>query len=214
MFTETIDELRCYLKSRTNGTCCPPWSWLAAKLASLLSKFPSGVTKAIILAEIQQSWNNYNLHQGRFESSRRRKTTIDSICESKHCAQEAILEARIEAVECIPGTHTKVATLRDRIEGRYSIDMYLHQKFCQVEKALLKHKVRFASCRLLQSSTNQKLRLLPSENAVIVLEDGDMEMVEKDFSTMEGMESESAVPHYSRNIKVCNFQKQVPLLLS
>lgn len=201
-----MDELRFYLKSRTNNKCCPPWSWLAVKLAALLSKYPSGVTKAIILAEIQQSWSNFSLNQGRFESSRKRKMTVDSICDSKHCAQEAILEARIECVENIPGTHTKVVSLRDGIGGRYSLDMYLHQKFYQVERALLKYKMRFTSVRLLQSSVNQKLRLLPSENAVIVLGDGDIGIAEEDFalSTMEGMESESALPHYSRNIKVCS----------
>ena len=206
MFAKAIDELRIYLKSRTNGKCYPIWSWLAVKLASLVSKYPSGVTKAIILAEIQQSWNNFSLYHGRFNSSRRWKTAVDSICESKHCAQESILEARIDYVESIPGTHTKVASLRDGTDGKYSLDMYLHQKFYQNENALLKHKMRFTGVRLLQSSVNKKLRLLPSENAVIVLKNEDMASAEEHFATMEGIENENPLPHYSRNVKVCGLR--------
>lgn len=138
MFEECVTSLRNYIQDRTNGKCIPPWNWLFIKLASLLSRYPSGITKAIILAEIQQSWNQHSQFQGLLEEQRARKVSVDSVFESRRIGYESILEAAVENIETVPDTHTKIAILRDSTRGRNTLGMYLHQKLYQLNESSVK----------------------------------------------------------------------------
>ena len=204
MFEQCVTSLRSYIHDRTNGKCFPPWNWLFVKLASLLSRYPSGITKAIILAEIQQSWNQFSQFQGRLEDQKARKISVDSVFESRHIGYESILEARVESIETASGTHTNVAILRDQ-KGKNSLGMYMHQKLCQLQAAYIKnHTLRFTSCRLIQgkglSFGGHKVHLLPSENMVILCGEDELVRLEK-FGTFQGID-ENPYPRYGCDIKV------------
>ena len=205
MFEECVTSLRKYVQERTNGKCVPPWNWLFIKLASLLSRYPSGVTKAIILAEIQQSWNLHSQFQGRLDGQQARKVSVDSVFESRHIGYESILEAVVDSIETVPGTHTKIAVLRDPHKRKNTLGMYLHQKLYQLQATSVKNlTLRFTSCRLIQgksrSSAGPKVHLLPSENVVILCREDELARFEK-FSSLEGI-IENPFPHYGHNIKV------------
>ena len=204
MFEQCVTSLRNYIHDRTKGKCFPPWNWLFVKLASLLSRYPSGITKAIILAEIQQSWNQFSQFQGRLDGQKARRITVDSVFEGRHIGYESILEATVESIETVPGTHTNIAILRDR-KGKNTLGMYLHQKLYQLESTSLKsHTLRFTSCRLIQgkglSFAGHKVHLLPSENVVILCGEDDLAGFEK-YGSLQGM-NESPYPHYGCDIKV------------
>lgn len=206
MFEECVTSLRKYIQDRTNRKCIPPWNWLFVKLASLLSRYPTGITKAIILAEIQQSWNQRSQYQGRLDGQKSRKITVDSVFESRHIGYESILEAVVESIETVPGTHTKIAILRDPCKGRHTLGMYLHQKLYQLQAAtsVEKRTLRFTSCRLIQgkslSCAGHKVHLLPSENVVILCQEAELARFEK-FCSLEGI-GENPYAHYGHNIKV------------
>ena len=205
MFEESVTSLRNYIKDRTNGKYFPTWNWLFVKLVSLLSRYPSGITKAIILAEIQQSWNQFSQFQGRFEEQKARKVTVDSVSESRHIGYESILEATVEKIETVPGTHTNIAILRDR-KGRNTLGMYMHQKLCLLQEELIKKlTLRFTSCRLVQgkglSFAGHKVHLLPSENVVILCEGQDREKFDNNFLSFSVIDDTSR-PHHGPNVKV------------
>ena len=205
MFEECVTSLRKYIQERTNGKCVPPWNWLFVKLASLLSRYPSGITRAIILAEIQQSWNQHSQFQGRLDGQKSRKVSVDSVFESRHIGYESILEAVVESIETVPGTHTKIANLRDPSKRKNTLGMYLHQKLYQLQAICVKNlTLRFTSCRLIQgkslSSTGPKAHLLPSENVVILCREDELARFGK-FSSLEGI-GENPYSHYGHNIKV------------
>ena len=205
MFEQCVNSLRNYIQDRTNGKCLPPWNWLFIKLVSLLSRYPSGITKAIILAEIQQSWNQFSQFQGRLEGQKARKITVDSVFESRHIGYESILEATVQSIETIPSTHTNIAILRDPAKGKNSLGMYMHQKLCQVPATDIRnHTLRFTSCRLIQgkglSYAGHKVHLLPSENVVILCRDDDLSRFEN-FGSFQGID-ESPYPRYGCDIKV------------
>ena len=204
MFEQCVTSLRNYIHDRTNGKCFPPWNWLFVKLASLLSRYPSGITKAIILAEIQQSWNQFSQFQGRLDGQKARRITVDSVFEGRHIGYESILEATVESIETVPGTHTNIAILRDR-KGKNTLGMYLHQKLYQLEPTSLKnHTLRFTSCRLIQgkglSFAGHKVHLLPSENVVILCGEDDLAGFEK-YGSLQGI-IENSYPYYGCDIKV------------
>lgn len=205
MFEQCVTSLRNYIQDRTNGKCFPPWNWLFVKLASLLSRYPSGITKAIILAEIQQSWNQFSQFQGRLEGQKARKISVDSVFESRHIGYESILEAKVESINTVPGTHTNIAILRDP-KGKNSLGMYMHQKLYQLPAALIKkHTLRFTSCRLIQgkglSFAGHKVHLLPSENVLILCGEDvdDLALFEK-FGNFQSFD-ESPYPRYGCDIK-------------
>lgn len=204
MFEQCVISLRNYIQDRTNGKCLPQWNWLFVKLVSLLSRYPSGITKAIILAEIQQSWNQFSQFQGRLEGQKARKITVDSVFESRHIGYESILEATVQSIETVPSTHTNIAILRDR-KGKNSLGMYMHQKLCQVPTTDIRnHTLRFTSCRLIQgkglSYAGHKVHLLPSENVVILCRDDDLSRFEN-FGSFQGID-ESPYPRYGCDIMV------------
>ena len=208
MFEERVTSLRKYIQERTNGKCVPPWNWLFIKLASLLSRYPSGITKAIILAEIQQSWNQHSQFHGRLDGQKARKISVDSVFESRHIGYESILEAAVDSIETVPGTHTKIAILRDPHDHKRknSLGMYLHQKLYQLQATSVKNlTLRFTSCRLIQGksrfSAGPKVHLLPSENAVILCREDELARFGK-FSSLEGIYELNRVSQYGHNIKV------------
>ncbi|EDO42252.1 predicted protein [Nematostella vectensis] len=188
------------MKERTNGKCNPHWNWLAVKLMWLLSKYPSGITKAIILAEIQNSWINFSQLQGYSERFKTRKVTVDSVLESKFLRPDAILEVKVEEVKCIPGTQTKLAILKNLSEGRHAIEMYLHQKLTQIEASLSKYTLRFTSCRLWRATDAKNLRVLPSDNAVVLLDKSGLDQLSLGIESVQLTEVER--PQYGDNIRV------------
>ena len=205
MFEECVTSLRKYIQERTNGKCVPPWNWLFIKLASLLSRYPSGITKAIILAEIQQSWNQRSQFHGRLDEQKARKISVDSVFESRHIGYESILEAAVDSIETVPGTHTKIAVLKDPHKRKNTLGMYLHQKLYQLQATAVKNlTLRFTSCRLIQgkstSYTGPKVHLLPSENVVILCRGDELARFGK-FLSLDGI-YENSFPRYGHNIAV------------
>ena len=205
MFEECVTSLRKHIQERTNGKCVPPWNWLFIKLASLLSRYPSGITKAIILAEIQQSWNQRSQFHGRLDEQKARKISVDSVFESRHIGYESILEAAVDSIETVPGTHTKIAVLKDPHKRKNTLGMYLHQKLYQLQATAVKNlTLRFTSCRLIQgkstSYTGPKVHLLPSENVVILCREDELARFGK-FSSLDGI-YENSFPRYGHNIAV------------
>ena len=162
MFVRKISELRDHIQQRTNGKCHPHWNWLCVKLLSILAKYPSGVSRAIILAEIQQSWSQFHQSRG---SQQQRELTVSGICQSRQVGRQSVLEAVVDNVQTVEGTHTKIAVLRD--DGyNQTLDMYLHQKL--YEQPLAQRKLKFTGCRLLQGTRNERICLLPTENVAII----------------------------------------------
>lgn len=206
MFAEKIDELRSFIINQTNRRCMPNWNWLCVKLASLLSKYPSGITKTIILAEVQNSWSNVNQLQGYNESFKKRKVSLDTVIDSRHIGQGSIIEVKVDAIKSVPGTHTKLAVLKNcgqtSKEGRNSIEMYLHQKLYEIEDVMLKNTLRFTGCRLWKGGNVHSPRLLPSVNVVILLESRQNAWVDKEFSSLQEISYEGTQPHYDTSVKV------------
>lgn len=205
MFAEKIDELRSFIITQTNHRCVPHWNWLCVKLVSLLSKYPLGITKTIILAEVQNSWATVNQLQGYNETFKKRKVNLDSVIEGRRIAYDSIIEVKVDAIKIVPGTHTKLAVLKDfggKDVGKNSIEMYLHQKLYEIEGVILKNKLRFTGCRLWKSGNSQQPRLLPSVNVVILLESSASSWVDQEFKSLEDISHEATQPHYGISIKV------------
>ena len=125
--------------------------------------------------------------------------------ESRHIGYESILEAAVDSIETVPGTHTKIAVLRDHHKRKNALGMYLHQKLYQLQATSVKNlTLRFTSCRLIQgksrSSAGPKVHLLPSENVVILCQEDQLARFGK-FLSLDGI-YENSFPHYGHNIKV------------
>lgn len=210
MFADKITELRSFIIDRTGQRCVPHWNWLCVKLLSLLSKYPSGITKTIILAEVQNSWANVNQLQGHNQGFKKRKISLDSVIEMRHIGHDAIVEVRVEAIKNVPGTHTKLAVLKNagsnhsKHQGRNSVEMYLHQKLYDIENVILKNglHLRFTGCRLWKGGNVKSPRLLPSENVVILLQGNEDSSFKTKFTSLKDILHEGMQPHYGKNVRV------------
>ncbi|CAM6095220.1 unnamed protein product [Calypogeia fissa] len=177
----------------------PSWSWVCSRLLSCCKAYPGGVTSAILLSDLYESWlervriercvrftgrsgsdsrNNdgYQLRKQK-QPLGTKVTSIDSILESKFVAMDAVLDVVILDVQILPGTTTCLLTLGDAWSFN-TIEMYLHSKFYDLvddKEGLLKkaREIRLTGCRLNNAPNWGSVppRLLPTELLVVVLDD-------------------------------------------
>jgi hypothetical protein len=166
-FSDVCADLRKLLfpaqetRSNTNQTDstatfdCVPWSWLVKNVVLLLEKYPSGLTKPVILSELQQMWDEVSIEWQRGTS--RKSQTINSIYDTLTLQTDAILELWITSVKQLPGTKTTwIATLSDRV-SEHQIAWYIHRRFFPLitnSSPLFKpgRLLRMTNCKLFDTS--------------------------------------------------------------
>ncbi|ORX83396.1 hypothetical protein K493DRAFT_342034 [Basidiobolus meristosporus CBS 931.73] len=171
------DKLNNQLKRKTaqqpqkNHVDVVPWNWVAGKITSLLSEYPSGLTDAIICSELEVQWEESSIEYKRGVS--KKFGTIDSMLESA-MSEENVFEVEIKTVRILPGTRTCVITLSDQ-RSPHHLDMYLHQKYYFLTtddyKGLFnqnQRQIRITGIRLLENASRFP-RLLPTEMMIFML---------------------------------------------
>ncbi|XP_064396371.1 uncharacterized protein LOC135343300 isoform X2 [Halichondria panicea] len=164
-FLKLVDSLQTKLQQYTAIKLS--WSWICLKLLKLLSNYPSGVTKAIILSELH---NEAEKTGGKLTTHSHSCTScaVGDILESKSVAYESVLETAVSTVYTVPNTTTKVIQLGS--EGKGHLEMYLHKKFYHILDVLTTHTLRLTCCRLVsRTSPKSKLHLLPTEHLAVLL---------------------------------------------
>ncbi|KAI9098600.1 hypothetical protein DFS34DRAFT_79113 [Phlyctochytrium arcticum] len=161
------------------------WNWVAANLLQLVAQYPSGLTEAIILSELEGQ-NTQEERQYSRAGSGRKLNNLDALTDGKIVPPEAVFETCVSKVYTLPGASTPVLTLT-AVEGGRSVDMYLHQKFWSLreEPGILKQNriLRMTGTRCVTTPTGG-IRLLPSEYMAYVLSeknDMDQQFLKKHF---------------------------------
>lgn len=192
MFVSTIDNLVSEFQQRLRSKASVPWGWFFAKVATLLSRYPTGVTKAILFSELECAWRKIEklLVKGGVNST----DSLRSIVLSKHLSPQIVFEVFVREVKIVAGTHTRVAVVGERQEYEscldepcFTVEMYLHQKlYAKVDEIMAcGYKLRFTGCRLCDSRRKKSLRLLPSESFVVIVNDD--HKVFQNVASLEGM---------------------------
>eukprot|EP00117_Sycon_ciliatum_P026721 scpid95526/ scgid0849/ len=127
-------------------------SWMCKELFSLLARYPTGVTNAIILSELQMLWSDGN-SAASWQDGECKKISITDFVQSRFISPEAILEGTLTLPHALPGTNIPLAWLKENPEADKgaSLEMYLHQKFYQHPQLQTNSRVRLTRCRLQQS---------------------------------------------------------------
>ena len=192
MFVKTVDQLVSECQRQFNTTVPIPWGWLFTHLVSLLSRYPSGVTKAILLCELESSWKRIEkLHS----KSTGGMDILRRIVMSQQLSYEEVLEVFLHQVTIVGGTHTKLGVIAESCgdsiineDPIFTMQMYLHKKLYNEEGTIIAHnfKLRFTGCRLLQGQGNRSIKLLPSDNFIILVDQDASEKLFHSFPSLEG----------------------------
>ncbi|XP_028402868.1 uncharacterized protein LOC114525665 [Dendronephthya gigantea] len=201
MFIETIDKLVSEFQQRLGTTTSIPWGWFFTKLVTLLSRYPTGVTKAIMLSELECSWRKIEKLQAK--GGMNSADSLRSIVLSRHLSPQAVFEVFLKEVKNVEATQTRVAVLMEHetsSEHSFTMEMYLHQKlYGEVEQIMANgYKLRFTGCRLFDGRRNKSLKLLPSESFVVLVNDGAIH----NFTTLEGLDEMIDSQYINSIIKV------------
>lgn len=204
MFITTINALLLEFQQRLGTNIAIPWGWLFTKLLSLLARYPTGVTKAILLAELESSWRKIEKHHS-MGTSHDTYDVFSSISLTKQLSSQAVFEVYLQEVTFVEGTHTRIGVMRGS-QSRGScltMEMYLHQKLYDIEDEIMAHnyKLRFTGCRLIESRGKKSTKLLPSESFIILIDQESMERLCQCFVTLEGLDQHSECK-YINDIKV------------
>ncbi|CAN6302913.1 unnamed protein product [Urochloa humidicola] len=167
----------------------PPWGWAVAQVLKSCCAYSSGVTAAIVLSDLFQSWTEQRkslISKRKVEltklintrNKRRRlpnTVTIDSIHEKNFLSPKSVLEAVVIDVFVLPGTNIYMLTLGDMWSAS-TIDLYLHRRYYDYigQYGILKkgREVMLTGCCLrtaLEGSGHA--RILPTEYMVILLDE-------------------------------------------
>ncbi|KAL5209440.1 hypothetical protein ABZP36_005063 [Zizania latifolia] len=182
----------------------PPWGWAVAQVLKSCCAYSSGVTAAILLSDLFQSWTEQRksltakrkveLTNLLKTSNRRRRLpntiTIDSIHEKNFLSPKSVLEAVVINVFAIPGTHIYMLTLGD-MWSTSTIDLYLHRRYYNYigQHGVLKkgREVMLTGCCLRTAMEGSgHARILPTEYMVMLLdedEDEDAMLLAAQFCT-------------------------------
>nr|CAB3492592.1 unnamed protein product [Digitaria exilis] len=208
----------------------PPWGWAVAQVLKSCCAYSSGVTAAIILSDLFQSWSEQrkSLTSKRkveltklinTRNKRRRlpnTVTIDSIHEKNFLSPKSVLEAVVIDVFVLPGTNIYMLTLGDMWSAS-TIDLYLHRRFYDYigQYGLLKkgREVMLTGCCLRTAMEGSgHARILPTEYMVILLDEAKDEdamllaaqFCAYSFSSMISEENRHNVPYsfYARIEKI------------
>jgi hypothetical protein len=188
MFVETIDKLLSEFQQRLGTKTSIPWGWFFTKLATLLSRYPTGVTKAIMFSELECAWRKIEKLQAK--GGMHSADSLRSIVLSKHLSPQAVFEVFLKEVKIVEGTHTRIAVIEESsAESSFSMEMYLHQKlYAEVDEIMANgSKLRFTGCRLFDGRRKKSLRLLPSGSFVVLVNDEHNENFCQNFASLEGM---------------------------
>ncbi|CAA6662180.1 unnamed protein product [Spirodela intermedia] len=168
----------------------PAWSWVVSRILKTCLAYSSGVTPAIILSELFQSWSEHNRYltsKRRLEhmipmEKRRRRTrlsntvTIDSIYEKNFLSTSSILEAVVLKAYVLPGTDIYMLNLGD-FWSSCTIDLYLHRRYYNLvhpDHGILREgrEIFLTGCCLRTGMTGSgQPRLLPTEYLLILLDE-------------------------------------------
>ncbi|KAK7291714.1 hypothetical protein RIF29_07082 [Crotalaria pallida] len=180
------------LEDDLNGDVSGPgWTWIVSRILKTCSSYSSGVTPAILLSELSQTWceqrrvvrapkKRLELIKQMKKNHRRTKlpntVTIDSIYEKQFLPLNSVLEAVIIDAFMLPGTNIHMLTLGDYWSSNV-IDLYLHRRFYNLanqQSGILKkgREVFLTGCYLRTAAEDSgNPRLLPTEYLVIVLDE-------------------------------------------
>ena len=190
MFVEKIEELVCEFQQRLGTKAIIPWGWFFTKLATLLTRYPTGVTKAIMFSELECAWRKIEKLQAKGGVSS--ADSLRSIVLSKHLSPQAVFEVGLKEVKVVEGTHTRIAVVEEiessNPDSRFTMDMYLHQKlYTEVDEIMANgYQLRFTGCRLFHSRKGRSLRLLPSENFAVLINAESVGRFSQNFASLEG----------------------------
>ncbi|WVZ61165.1 hypothetical protein U9M48_011080 [Paspalum notatum var. saurae] len=167
----------------------PPWAWAVAQLLKSCCAYSSGVTAAILISDLFQSWTEQrkSLTSKRkvevtklinTRNKRRRlpnTVTIDSIREKNFFSPKNVLEAVVIDVFVLPGTNIYMLTLGDMWSAS-TIDLYLHRRYydCIGQNGILNkgREVMLTGCCLRTAMEGSgHARILPTEYMVIILDE-------------------------------------------
>ncbi|MED6130363.1 hypothetical protein PIB30_000260 [Stylosanthes scabra] len=173
-----------------DGTGGPGWSWMVSRILKTCKSYSCGVTPAILLSELSQTWceqrrvcapkKRLELINQLKKDHRRTKlpntVTIDSIYQKKFLSLNSVLEAVIIDAFVLPGTNIHMLTLGDYWSSNI-IDLYLHRRFYDLadpQNGILKkgREIFLTGCYLRSASEGSGYpRLLPTEYLVILLDE-------------------------------------------
>jgi hypothetical protein len=188
MFIETIDKLVAEFQQRLDTKTSVPWGWIFTKVATLLTRYPTGVTKAIMFSELESAWKKIEKLQSK--GGMNSADSLRSIVVSKHLSPQAVFEVCLKEVKTVEGTHTRIAVVEETNgESSFTMEMYLHQKlYAEVDEVMAnRYKLRFTGCRLFHGHGKKSSRLLPSESFVVLVNAEVAENFCQKFSSLEGM---------------------------
>uniref|UniRef100_A0ACD6AA43 Uncharacterized protein n=1 Tax=Avena sativa TaxID=4498 RepID=A0ACD6AA43_AVESA len=167
----------------------PPWGWTVAQVLKSCRAYSSGVTAAILLSDLFQSWTEQRKSLTAKKKvevtsllntrSRRRRLpntiTIDSIHEKNFLSRKSVLEAVVIDVFVLPGTNIYMLTLGD-MWSTATIDLYLHRRYysyigqhCILKKG--REVVLTGCCLRTAVEGSGRARILPTEYMVILLDE-------------------------------------------
>ncbi|KAF7068992.1 hypothetical protein CFC21_074684 [Triticum aestivum] len=206
----------------------PPWGWTVAQVLKSCRAYSSGVTAAILLSDLFQSWTEQRKSltaKTKVEvtsllntrSKRRRlptTVTIDSIHEKNFLSPKSVLEAVVIDVFVLPGTNIYMLTLGD-MWSTSTIDLYLHRRYYNYigQHCILKkgREVVLTGCCLRTAVVEGSghARILPTEYMVILLDeekDEDAMLLAAQFCTYS---FSSMMEEKSRNDVVYSFYARI-----
>ncbi|KAM3231430.1 hypothetical protein ACQJBY_061545 [Aegilops geniculata] len=206
----------------------PPWGWTVAQVLKSCRAYSSGVTAAILLSDLFQSWTEQrksltaktkvevtSLLNTRSKRRRLPRTvTIDSIHEKNFLSPKSVLEAVVIDVFVLPGTNIYMLTLGD-MWSTSTIDLYLHRRYYNYigQHCILKkgREVVLTGCCLRTAVVDGSghARILPTEYMVILLDeeqDEDAMLLAAQFCTYS---FSSMMEEKSRNDVVYSFYARI-----
>ncbi|XP_039040261.1 uncharacterized protein LOC120178507 [Hibiscus syriacus] len=166
------------------------WGWIASRILKTCISYSSGVTAAILLADLSQAWGEQQRAGGPKKrpqiinqmkrKNRRAKlpntVTIDSMYEKNFLSLSSVLEAVIVDAYVLPGTNIYMLTLGDYWSSN-TIDLYLHRRYYELvdpPNGILKkgREIFLTGCYLRTAKEGSGTpRLLPTEYLVILLDE-------------------------------------------
>ncbi|KAJ3067104.1 hypothetical protein HDU98_009687 [Podochytrium sp. JEL0797] len=194
-FVAAVEWIRDTLSAATSDPSVPsppvPWSWTASQLAELATQFPTGITKTIILAEIESRWLRA-CKQGvatKFTGVPNIASHSDSPVSSSTRFNLRIEKIKLLPAACPdvlalvlgnvppPGASSKMAE-QNQTGSKFTIEMILHSKFKFVVDGSLGSQdalksgingVRFTSALLTKRTPSLPQRFLPIEQLIFMI---------------------------------------------
>ncbi|KAJ2058264.1 hypothetical protein GGI08_003465 [Coemansia sp. S2] len=206
-FGQTLNELRvelanCIGADKAEGI---PWSWVATTVSRILSDHSSGVSRAVVLAELESAWHQYTSSEEQDSAVQR---TLGGFFHRGNTAPAltALFELRIVALEQL--AHTSIwmwrlsgsdtapkGMLPPRHSASKQMSAFVHQRFYPMiesaefegffggRRALYLAGLRGTACE-------EELKLLPTTSAVFVLQAGRDARLMRDFFGVEVVDNQ------------------------